>query len=368
MSNENGDWISIPVMEVVQPLGKFYIGKALANEVIEICSVDKRRKEVNDDLDKYIGIQRELNPARKKEIGQFVLTDDASFPNSIILAVKKGNFEYDEKHKILKIKKDTTSCNILDGQHRLSGFPIESENNFELILTIFPDLDMEYQAYLFSVINTRGTRINPSLAQDLYAFSNIDTPERLAHKIARVFNVTEGNPWYRRLKLLGVKENDEAILSQATFTKKIVELISRNNNAYRIRDILKRNNNNRKALLKEFNYKMPLWNKYVEKDDKYIYDLLKCYFLAAQSRFKDDWGNKQSIITKTAGYTALMNVLYRLLEIKLPDEPTVEYFDTYFKKISDGSLKKLTSDNYEPGQGGESQLKKDLLKGMGIDT
>ncbi|MDE1871207.1 MAG: DGQHR domain-containing protein [Candidatus Micrarchaeota archaeon] len=361
-------WLVIPVMEIVQPLGTFYIGKAFANDVTKICSVNKRRKEVGDELDKYIGMQRELNQSRKKQIQDFVLTKDASFPSSIILAVKEGAYKYDADKKILKIKEDRSSCNVIDGQHRLSGFPIEDGKKFELILTIFLDLDMEYQSYLFSVINTTSSRINPSLSKDLYEFSNIETPEKLAHRIARVFNITKGNPWFRRLKLLGKAETEEAILSQATFTVHIVNLISNQRDAYKIRDILMRNNNNRKALLSNnISYNKPLWDKYVNGDDKYIYDVLKSYFMAAENKFKGDWGNDNSIITKTAGYTALMNVLYKLLKKELPKEPTVEYFSNYFKKIPKDGLEKLDSDHYEPGQKGESKLKKDILKGMGME-
>lgn len=366
--SEDINWLEIPVMEVEQPLGKFYVGKAFANEVIKICSVDKRRKVVADELDKYIGMQRPLNQSRKKEIEQFVLTSDASFPSSVILAVKKDAYVYNDSKKVLNIKKKRDSCNVIDGQHRLSGFPIKSESNFELILTIFPDLDMEYQSYLFAVINTRSTRINPSLAQDLYEFSKIDTPERLAHEIARVFNKTKGNPWFERLKLLGTSEGSEnAILSQATFTKYVVDLISDTKDSYKIRDILK-NNKNRKVLISKFNYnKKPLWIPYINGEDKYIYDILKYYFTSAEKKFRSYWGKKDSIITKTAGYTALMGVLKIILskEEALP-APTVEYFDRYFDKIQRTALDPLTSEYYKPGQGGERKLKKDILKGMGI--
>ncbi|MFH0869621.1 MAG: DGQHR domain-containing protein [archaeon] len=367
MNSNEEKWLEISVMEIEQPIGKFYIGKALANDVTRICSADKRQKVINDELDAYIGIQRQLNEARKKEIEKFVLTEDASFPSSVVLAVKEGAYEYDNERKIIKIKEDRKSCNILDGQHRLSGFPANTENKFELILTIFPELDLEYQSYLFSVINTRSTRINPSLAQDLYAFSKVDTPERLAHRIARVFNKTEENPWFMRLKLLGMSDgNKNAILSQSTFTKYIVELISRKEDTYQIRDVLKRNNNKRKAL-KDFKSHGPLWDKYINGEDKYIYDLLKCYFIAAKQKFQDNWGDHNSIITKTTGYAALMNVLKYLLKRELPNEPDVGYFKKYFDNIPDPIIERLDSEHYTPGQVGESDLQKDILKGMGFE-
>lgn len=364
---ENKKYIEIPVMEITQPLGKFFIGKAFANDVVEICKADKRRKQVLDELDNYIGIQRELNESRKKEIGIFVETSDASFPNSIILSVKEGKYEFDRKRNLIRIEKDIESCNVLDGQHRLSGFPSKNGETFELILTLFTELDLEYQSYLFSIINTRSTRINPSLAQDLYAFSRMDTPEKLAHNIARLFNKSEGNPWEKRIKILGVSEgNKNAILSQSTFCKAVVELISRRQDSLKIRDILKKTDNNRKELLKEFNFKRPLWEKYVNKEDKYIYELIKNFFLSAAETFKDDWGSQDSVISKTAGYTALMNILKLILTKKgLPKDPSKEYFDKYFIKVKPNlNIKPVNSNEYKPGQGGERDLYKDIKSAM----
>src|SRR3989344_7262431 len=190
--------LSISVIRVKQNIGEFYIGKARASDVIKICHAPVRRKILSDELDQYIGIQRELNEARVKELVKFVKTSDAAFPNSIILSVNKEYYRFD-KDKIC-IQLSENSCNIIDGQHRLAGFEPGYDEDFELILTLFPDLSLEYQSYIFSIINTRSTKINPSLAQDLYFFSTLETPEKVAHRIARVFNKAEDNPWYRKIK------------------------------------------------------------------------------------------------------------------------------------------------------------------------
>ncbi len=368
MKIDKKEYLEIEIMEVKQPLGTFYIGKAIANEVVKICSVDKRRKLISDELDEYIGIQRELNQSRKREIETFVETEDASFPNSIILSVREGKFELDKAKKLIRIEKSQDSCNILDGQHRLSGFPSEKGKSFELILTLFVELDLEYQSYLFSIINTRSTRINPSLAQDLYAFSKIETPERLAHRIARLFNKTDGNPWFNKIKILGSSEgNQEAIISQSTFCKGITELISSRKDTYEIRNILKKNENKR-AGLSSLEIKKVLWQKYLNQEDKYIYDLLKNFFLSAEETFKSDWGNQKSIITKTAGYTALMNILKLILTKEgIPKDPSKEYFDKFFDKVKKSKIvKPLTTTNYKPGQGGERDLYKDIKLAMGF--
>lgn len=366
--NKESDWLEIPVMKITQPLGYFYIGKASANEVVKICSVDNRRKVISDELDEYIGIQRELNKSKKKEIETFVKTTDASFPNSIILSAREGFFKFDKTKGILKIKKDQSACNILDGQHRLAGFPMKEGDKFELILAIFTYLDLEYQSYLFSIINTKSTRINPSLAIDLYEFSKADTPERVAHRIARMFNKTKGNPWYRKLKILGKSEEDDngyAVLSQSTFTKYIIDLISRKEDTYQIRDILKKNNNKRKELYILDKHGKILWEKYVNEEDKYIYDLIKFFFISAKEAFSEDWD--KTILTKTAGYGALMRVLKKLLqEKKLPEQPTKKYFDTYFSKVNVESLKPFAISKYKPGGEGEADLYKFICEDMGL--
>jgi DGQHR domain-containing protein len=372
MKEEHISEIEIPIMKITQPLGDFYIGKAIASDVIQICSAPIRKKILSDELDKYIGIQRELNQTRTKELVKFVQTSDASFPNSIILAVKPGQYRL-EKDKIF-IKIDKESCNIIDGQHRLAGFEPGYNKDFELILTLFLDLSLEYQSYIFSIINTRSTRINPSLAQDLYQFSQLETPEKLANRMARVFNKTEGSPWFQMIKILGKSDDDsKGILSQSSFCKPIIDLISNRQDSYVLRDNLKSNGNKRKALLKIYpdakrkkNY--PLWESYCNEEDKYIYDLLKAYFIAVKSTFESDWGNSQSILTKTTGYNAIMAVLKEILKKEgLPphDQLNTTFSDLYTKAKASKQIKSLTSDPYNPGGQGESLLKNHILKGMG---
>ncbi len=180
------DAIKIQVLPVKQPIGEFYVGVVNAKDAVSICSARERKKIDRDELEEYINIQRPLNPIRVQEIEKYVKTWDASFPNSIILAVNTDCF-YLEK-EFIYIKKDKKSANIIDGQHRLAGFYEQDIKDFDVILTLFLDLELEEQAYLFSVINTKMTRINPSLAQDLYDFSTINIPEKLAHNIAKTFN------------------------------------------------------------------------------------------------------------------------------------------------------------------------------------
>ncbi|MCK5609151.1 DGQHR domain-containing protein [Candidatus Pacearchaeota archaeon] len=363
--------VGVKVLPVAQPIGNFFIGVAYAKDVVEICSANERKK---DKLEDYIGIQRPLNPDRVEEIKKYVQTSDASFPNSIILAVNPD--KYYIEGDMIYIKKSKNSANIIDGQHRLSGFDKDTENNFEVILTLFPELELEDQSYLFSVINTKMTRINASLAQDLYEFTTITTPEKLAHNIAKTLNKTKGSPWQNRIKMLGRSEGiKEAVLSQSTFSKEVVKLICDKRDSYTIRDILKRNHNKREALNKFYDYKKKkrfiLWKSYLKQDDKHIYDVIKLFFLAVQEVYPNEWEDQTKILTKTTGYTGLMKVLDKILRHLEENNTSIskESFLEYIKKAKEsGKIRDFVSDNYNPGGMGENGIYKNFMEGMELNV
>lgn len=368
------DAVRVDILPVKQPIGTFYIGTIKAKDAAGICSAEWRRpgEDVQDELEKYIGIQRPLNKKRVEEIKKYVKTWDATFPNSVILAVRP-DYYFMEGESVMYIKRDSQATNIIDGQHRLAGFDTTENlpDDFKLVITLFPDLELEEQAYIFSVINTKMTRINPSLAADLYAFASIDTPEKLTHNIARDFNKDPANPWYDRIKMLGKRESGStAVLSQSTFTKKIINLISDTTHSYEIRDILKRNKNNR-SVLANFHYpnysqKYIFWDHYIQNKDKFIYLVLKNYFVAVKKTYPADWMDEGKILTKTTGYASLVNVFEKIYRAGFENKDLTEtHFSNLFTKAKNsGHVKDLTSIGYNPGSQGEKRLTDDLLKGM----
>ena len=58
--------ITFHCIKVTQPIGTFYIGAIDAHDLHEIAFADVRRIE-DRDVEKYLGIQRELNSPRVKE-------------------------------------------------------------------------------------------------------------------------------------------------------------------------------------------------------------------------------------------------------------------------------------------------------------
>ena len=365
------DAVGIKVLTVKQPIGEFYVGVTRANEVISICSAKER---IRDTLEEYIGIQRPLNPRRVEEIKNYVKTWDASFPNSVILAINPNYYFFDDGS--IYIKKDENSANIIDGQHRLAGFDKSTGKDFDIILTLFPELELEEQAYLFSVINTKMTRINASLAQDLYEFATINTPEKLAHNIAKTFNLEPTNPWYQKIKMLGRKEgcSIDPVLSQSTFTKEIINLICDNKDSYMIRHILKVNNNNRSSLDKFYTLdkaeKFIFWRAFTMDEDKFIFTVLRDYFSTIQEIYSEDWNDNTKILTKTTGYIALMDVFEKLVRRGFKEgDLTKEFFRQYFERAkATGKVKDFISTNYNPGRMGEGNLAKDFLLGMELNN
>ena len=91
------DYIQIQFIEVTQPIGKFYIASIPHKELIEICYADIREIQHEGDFETYLGIQRDLEPRRIKELSEYVNVSDASFPTSVILSIsnKKYISEYD---------------------------------------------------------------------------------------------------------------------------------------------------------------------------------------------------------------------------------------------------------------------------------
>ena len=74
-------------IKVSQPLGDFFVGKISAKQLSEMAVAEVRDMRDND-INQRLGIQRELNPNRVREISEYVKTVDACFPNSVILSVK----------------------------------------------------------------------------------------------------------------------------------------------------------------------------------------------------------------------------------------------------------------------------------------
>lgn len=309
--------ITLKVLKVSQPIGFMYITKIAGNVLCELARADIRKLYKNED---YIGIQRELDPERVKNIKKYIATSDASFPNSIILNLASEHI-IEEGEDYIVIEKNDKVFSIIDGQHRLSGF----ENNkvfFEVIVTIFIDLDDEKQAVLFKTINSEQKKVNPSFKYDLESYSTVKTPEKMVRELTLAFAIDEKSPWHERIKMSGKKDalSVRGIISQKAFADPIVKFIYDENDRYELRDELKKYKEKyhmeddfdvRNVFRKNRydNRKFIFWQFYVTDREELLYRILLNYFCAVHKILEEDWESRyQSVLLKTTGYNALMKL------------------------------------------------------------
>lgn len=325
--------LTFNAIRVSQPIGEFFVGVMDAQDLVSITYSDVRtmQREVED----YLGIQRELKSNRVKEIKEYITTLDATFPSSVIVAVKGKyvsyqdgimtlNFDDFEKERVAK---------VLDGQHRLKGFDKEntsfqrydgSISQFQLLVTFFVEADISTQAKVFAMVNQNQTKVNPSLVYDLESLSVSRSPDKTAHQVAVLLNKEYDSPFYKRIKRLGVKtvysdgeKVEGEVLTQAAFVSNIVKLLSPK--PKEDRNILL---GKKKKFLTFSDKKLGfLDNKsltrcvfrecFIYEKDEIIAHNVYNYFDAVKSQWPEEWeaGNKQSVLNKTVGFIALVRFL-----------------------------------------------------------
>ena len=278
--------VEIKCLPVTQPIGTFYIGTIGAADLVDIAWADIRRIAHDDveeersglpdvdlsrledsvieemdkdflnpdeqDFEKFLGIQRELSRNRVKEIKQYVTTQDAAFPTSVLIAVSSRYASYDEETSTISIIRHNKAAKIIDGQHRIAGLEEYEGPQFDLNVSVFIDMDLQDQAMVFATINLKQTKVNKSLAYDLYEFTKTRSPQRTAHDIVRFLNYRAGSPFYLKVKMLGTGSGKEQeAITQATFVDRLLRYISRN--PMKDRDVLRRGKKLPKILVRKEN-------------------------------------------------------------------------------------------------------------------
>ena len=327
--------IEIPYIEINQPIGSFYITKISADVLINLVNITPR------DASNPNAIQRDQSNKRINEISKYCSDPDATFPTPIIISIyenvniirTKYTFSLNNSH-IDKIGE------VIDGQHRLKGIEKSGySHKFDLPVVLMFDLTEEEKAYVFSIINSKQTKVSTSLIYDLFALSEHRSPQKTAHEIARAMNSNSQSPFYNRLKMLGKKEKDqdEAILSQGTFVKYLIELISKKPDE----DYL----DSKKEISFKENLELPLRDYFIKGKDEIILKILLNLFKSLKDSFPDYWENpKENILWKTTGYIAVMqsfNYLYKIGD----DQNDLSY--GFFRKIFDNFSNYLQEKNIE---------------------
>lgn len=289
--------MKIRFFEVQQPIGTFYLSVVNANKLINITETRAREIDSQD-------VQREFSPSRVNEIADYCKDPDATFPTSIIISIKSEAFK-GISGDYLEFHEDTIVGEILDGQHRLLGLERSGiSEKFDLPVVFMFDLDNYQKGYVFSIINSKQTRVNPSLIYDLFALSHHRSPYKTCHEIVRNLNRDINSPFFDRIKMLGKKEEyqEKASLSQSAFINYLVQLISKKpekdaidiKNDVRILD----------------NYDLIFREYFIHNEDHIILKILLNYFNAVSKVFQDEWNDPdQYILSKPIGCGALLKVL-----------------------------------------------------------
>lgn len=378
--------MEIKAIKVIQPLGEFYIAKIKASDLLKISTSSVARYDKDGNLK---GNQRPLNEQRLKAIANFIMSDEMSFPTSILIAANIDNdgkiiediehrwnvnpTEYQDVYTL--VVPEHISSLIIDGQHRLNAFNYADENckDIELVCSIFFDLPNPYQAYLFATINGNQKRVDKSLALELFGY-DVDneprdtwSPEKLSVFLTRKLNFSKNSPLYQRIKLAPLfseleelVDKNKWLLSTAAMVEGIMSLIS--TNPQKDRDMLAMKKNtiwgDKTRNVLDNNGKPILRSLYINSEDEKIYKIIENFFCSVKSILWDN-ATSGSVIVKTIGISVLFDVLKTILE----RDYIQESYDSYIDKIRDVNF---SSHYFALSGGGKTKLRRILKFKLGF--
>ncbi|MEA9489336.1 DGQHR domain-containing protein [Xanthomonas campestris] len=371
--------IELPCIRVTQPIGDFYVASIDSSQLREITYSDVRSLNESREIDEYLGIQRQVSQKRVKEIGKYVNTVDACFPTAVILAIPGSCATYDEGKRTLTLRNVLEEgsridriqiARVLDGQHRIEGLAHLEPGHppFQVNVSIFIEMDIESQAYIFSVVNLAQTKVSKSLVYDLFEYSRSRSPQKTAHTIAVALDRAKTSPFHHRIKRLGVATEGRftETLTQATFVEALLSYLT--TDATRDRDAYLRNQKPIRATADELR-KLPFRNMFLEERDMDIADIIFNYFSAVRKKWPGAWAGfgERTMLNKTNGFKALMRILRpAYLYLANPgDVVSTESFSELFSRptvtLTDDDF---NTDRFKPGTSGETLLYNELFNQM----
>lgn len=370
------DMLTINTFEIAQNVGNFHVGVIEAKALFEVCKFDYRRIEEKGGYKDFLGIQRQLNEKRVKDIKKYLTTVDAVFPTSIVISVDERCAELNVKENynelILKpfIDSDNNDISIqyeniatiIDGQHRLKAFEDPSAPSFQICVCIFVGVDDATEATIFSKVNQTQTKVNKSLVYDLFALDKTPSPEKSCHEIAVALDSLETSPFYERIKRLGTSTEGRfgETLSQATIVQGILPYISKD--PMMDRDIGKRVGFWPEGDQEKFETQI-FYEFFRNSENKKILSIIINYFKAIERKWPKAWNanGTGAVLGKTNGYIGLMRFL-RDAFLHLTNNPRVVTEEEFFNLIKDYPFtdNDFITTNYPPGSSGSSKLYRDF--------
>jgi len=375
--------LKFEVLRIKQPIGSFFIGVLPSAQLCEITDFDVRRLVGERGFETYLGIQRPLDKKRVKQIQQYVETKDACFPAGVILSVATRCASYNEADRTLELHNyfgaDETAedvpyraiAKVIDGQHRIEGLKNFAGPGFQVGVSIFIGIDVAEEGYIFSTVNLAQTKVNRSLATDLYELAVTNSPQKLCHNTAVTLDEEKDSPFYHRIKRLGVATEgrfDETI-TQATVYDMLMPYLSKD--PVKDRDLYLRGKTPQRAASME-SRKLIFRNMFIDGKQLEIVDVLWNYFDAVRLRWPDAWNSNRRgmILNKTNGFRALMRFLriaYIATIQQIGDVPSTEQFKRIFDRM-ELDQEEFNSELYLPGTGGEAHLYKVFKEASGLES
>lgn len=308
--------LELPYLEYEQPIGTFYMTVIEAERLINIVDIKRRGDSVINGFslwngkpeNREEGVQRQQSEERVNKISKYCEDPDATFPTPIIVSVYSRTRVEDNGHSFLfNIDEDERIGDVIDGQHRLLGIAKSGySSRFKLPVALMFNMTIEEKAYIFSTINSTQTKVSMSLIYDLFDLTTKRSPQKTAHEIARSMNKMDSSPFYNRLKMLGKKDQYFATLSQGTFVKQLLTLISKDPDEDGSR--IKRG-------MALSSYKLPFRHYFIEERDDVILKIMINCFTALKEEFIEEWKDpSNNILWKTTGYGAVIKAFPYLYE------------------------------------------------------
>lgn len=260
----------------------FYVFVIKSDLLNKIAYVSKRFENKEE------GYQRNLTKKRGIEIHDYIFKLKGVIPNNIILNFDVG-LNYDEKNHTVSFDVKDNIAWVVDGQHRLYGLSL-SRKSIDVVVVAFEKLPLSDQTKIFRTINSTQKGVNASLIYDLMDLAkDADYIDQRAHELVKKLNEDEESPWYNQIKMLGV---GHGLISQSAFIGNLKPLLDKT--------------------------KVGHLTNYSEEEQ---YKILKNYFNAIRAIFPDDWGKSNSLLTKTSGFYALMELLPTIMNLCLQINP-----------------------------------------------
>lgn len=369
-----------PVLEVVQKNDSFFSASIPAEALVGITYSDVRRIAGEDrEVERYLGIQRPLNKDRVRDIREYILSPDPTFPTAVIVAIEERCVDYNPDTRMMTLRPYLPQeegdveipfqriAKVLDGQHRLAGFLDEKTGEydiggkaFDINVSIFVGADLSVQAQIFATVNLAQTKVSRSLVYELEDLSNARSPFKTCHNIAVALDGLQSSPFYKRIKRLGVVTpgRSSETITQAAFVEALANLISTNPQADR-NDFL--DGKEPKRTYGAEALRTPFRDMFLsgEKHDFDIADNVDNYFRAVRAKWPKAWEDttrKSGILPKTNAFRAFMRHLKDVYPDLAKLYGKIVPVEGYARSLALVHLEDsdLTTKTFKPGSSGES--------------